>query len=287
MQVANKTVYVVATPIGHLADLSLRAIHVLQQCDMILCEDTRVSRVLLKHHAIQTPMKAMHRFNEAEVVQAHVGRLLQGEKLAIISDAGTPLIQDPGGRLVRACHAHGIDVVPIPGASAVMAALSVAGFDASHFEFIGFMPTKATMRTDTITQWRTCQHIMMAFEVPHRIVATLQCLAAHLPKDRTVVLARELTKKFETVVRTTAGGLLAWLASEPVLKGEWVVMVGPAHANVETLSPLGLKALQVLLQRCSVKDSVAMAATLSGDRKNLLYTHAMRLSQAQDDTPQA
>ncbi len=277
MAIDRQTLYVVATPIGHLADFSHRAVMVLGQCDVILCEDTRVSRVLLQHHGITTPIQAMHRFNEADVLQRHIDGLTQGQSIAIISDAGTPLIQDPGGRLVCACHAQGIRVVPIPGASAIMAALSVAGFSESHFEFVGFLPGKAHARDTMLKAWCEQPHIMVAFEVPHRIEATLTALAHVLPPDRDVVLARELTKKFETIVRLKASELPTWMTQKPVLKGEWVLMVGPAVIEPSALSPQGKQALKVLMTRCSIKDSVAMASAITGDRKNVLYAYAMTL----------
>lgn len=271
--------YIIATPIGNLADITVRALDVLQEVDLILCEDTRTSRILLDRYQIKSPCKALHRFNEASSMEALLARVKSGEKLAIISDAGTPLISDPGSRLVAAFHEYGLKVVPIPGSSSVIAALSASGLFCDHFEFIGFLPSKQHARQLLVSSWEGVKHPVVCFEVPHRIHQTLLDMVEGLSDEREIVLARELTKTFETILRMRVGDLTDWLLTKPVLKGEWVVMVGPSLADVSEISDLAKNLLKELSGVCSVKDAVAITARVSGDKKNSLYDFAMQLKE--------
>ena len=216
--------YVVATPLGNAADVSVRALRVLREADVLACEDTRTSGALLARFGITTRRVALHRHNEAAAAAALVARLREGGRVALVSDAGTPAICDPGAALVRAALDAGIRVLPVPGPSSLAAALSVAGVEGARARFLGFVPAAAGARAAFWREVASCPDAVVAFEVPHRIAASAADAAAALAPGRRVVLARELTKQFETIVATTAAGLPAAVAAAPE-KGEYVLVV--------------------------------------------------------------
>jgi len=270
--------YVVATPIGNLADLTLRAIHVLALADTVACEDTRVSGALLRHLGLHKPLLALHEHNEAAAAARVVALLAQGQRVAYVSDAGTPAVSDPGAALVAAAAGAGHRVVPIPGASSALAALSVAGDAlAAGFRFVGFLPARAAARETALQAIAADPSAQVLFEAPHRIEALAAALAAAAP-SRPVTLTRELTKQFETVVTLPAEALPAWLAADDNRRrGEFVLVL---HAAADTGDRDGLDAdaqrvLQLLLRELPLKQAVALAAAISGSPRNALYDAAL------------
>jgi 16S rRNA (cytidine1402-2'-O)-methyltransferase len=275
---APGTLYVVATPIGNLADLTLRAIHVLGRVDAVACEDTRVAAQLLGHLGLQRPLLALHAHNEHEATQAVLQRLGRGESVAYASDAGTPAVSDPGAVLVAAAAAAGHPVVPLPGPSSALAALSAAG-DAlgGAFCFVGFLPAKGGPRRDALAAVVAERRTQVLFEAPHRIAALLAALAAVAPQRR-VTLARELTKQFETIVTLAAAELPAWRAADAHReRGEFVLVLHalPAPAADEAEAEATLRTLRVLLRELPLKQAVALAAELTGAPRNALYERAL------------
>lgn len=271
--------YVVATPIGNLADLSSRAKETLQSVDIIAAEDTRHSRVLFNHFVIKSHCIALHEHNEEQVVSGLIERLLAGEAVALISDAGTPLISDPGYRLVRAAHQAGIKVMTIPGASAVIAALSISGLPSDRFIFEGFLPAKAGSRRHSLLQLESEVRTLIFYESPHRILASLQDMAAVLGAHRQAVLAREMTKLFETVLVGTLQGLCDQLEADAhQQKGEMVVLVH--GAALQTRDDVALESvLQPLLLALPLKQAVALAVSISGEKKNDVYELALKIKK--------
>jgi 16S rRNA (cytidine1402-2'-O)-methyltransferase len=277
--------YVVATPIGNLADLSLRAIHVLALVDAVACEDTRHSAPLLRHLGLDKPLIAVHEHNEREAAQGVLARLARGERIAFVSDAGTPAISDPGAALVAAVHAAGGVAVPVPGASSAVAALSVAGdARAGGFRFAGFLPTRATERAAALKMLAGAPETQVLFEAPHRIEALARELAPACP-DRTVTLCRELTKQFETVVAMPASQLPAWLGADGNRqRGEFVLVL---HALADGASPDDAghhdTVLRALLAALPLKQAVALACELTGAPRNALYARALALKDGATD----
>jgi 16S rRNA (cytidine1402-2'-O)-methyltransferase len=281
--------YIVATPIGNLADLSLRAVHVLALADAVACEDTRVSAGLLHHLGLDKPLLSVHAHNETFAARQVLTRLASGQRVAYVSDAGTPCVSDPGAALVAAAQAAGHRVLPIPGPSSALAALSVAGDAMSPgFTFVGFLPTKAGDRRAMLQQLLSRRETQVLFEAPHRIAALLQSLAAEAP-ERTTTLCRELTKQFETVVTLRAAELPAWLAADPNRsRGEFVLVLHalpPQAEFADALPEHAQRMLQVLLQELPLKQAVAVAATLSGAPRNALYQQALTLRDNPDPGP--
>ncbi|MEO8278077.1 MAG: 16S rRNA (cytidine(1402)-2'-O)-methyltransferase [Ideonella sp.] len=273
--------YLVATPIGNLADVSLRAIHVLSLVDAIACEDTRHSAVLLQQLGLEKPLLAVHQHNEASAAQAVLGRLALGERIAYVSDAGTPAISDPGAILVAATHAAGYVTVPIPGASSVVAALSVAGdTHAGGFRFVGFLPTRAGERQTALRDLAQATSAQVLFEAPHRIEALLTQLAG-LMATRKVTICRELTKQFESIATMAAAELPGWLAADANReRGEFVVVV---HGMAEQHDPQDLatgRLLKLLMRDLPLKQAVALTAEISGSARNALYEQALALKQS-------
>ena len=270
----------VATPIGNLADLTLRAVHVLGLVDAVACEDTRVGGALLGHFGLSKPLLALHQHNEQSATAQVLARLARGERVAYISDAGTPTVSDPGAALVAAAQAAGYATVPLPGASSVLAALCVAGdTEAKGFACIGFLPAKAGER-DAVLGLLAQRHgeSLLLFEAPHRIAALVDALAAAMP-GRRVTLGRELTKQFETVATMTAAQAPAWLAADANrARGEFVLVLhaerAPAPAH-DALAAAAEHTLRVLLAELPLKQAVALAATLTGAPRNRLYEHAL------------
>jgi len=278
------TLYVVATPIGNLADLTFRAAHVLGLVDAVACEDTRVSAGLLRFLGLHKPLIALHQHNEHEGSAALVTRLRGGERIAYISDAGTPAISDPGAVLVAAVAAAGLRVLPIPGASSTVTALSVAGDCAAQgFEFAGFLPTKPTERRTVLQTLIGRPRSLVLFEAPHRIKAVIELLAEVCP-DQTVTVCRELTKQFETVHTAPAGMLPVWMAADALReRGEFVLVlhaVKAASSAGDELPAEALRALNLLLAELPLKQAVGLAAELSGESRNRLYEAALALKKA-------
>lgn len=273
--------YVVATPIGNRADLTLRAVHALGLADAVACEDTRVSGALLAHLGLAKPLIALHEHNERDAAAQVIARLARGERVAYVSDAGTPAVSDPGAALVAAVDAAGHVCVPIPGPSSVVAALSVAGdAQAEGFAFVGFAPSKATERRawlETLSQ-RQRESIAL-FETPHRIAALVDALAEVMP-ERRVTLARELTKQFETVHTLAAREAPAWLAADANrARGEFVLVLH-AQRTPTAAAALGAEAertLALLIAELPLKQAVALAASITGAPRNALYERALAL----------
>ena len=270
--------YVVATPIGNLADISLRALHVLQLADAVACEDTRHTQALLRAYGLDKKTLALHQHNEAEAAQGVVARLQAGERIAYATDAGTPGVSDPGARLASAVAAAGLPVVPIPGASSVTAALSVAGAIDEHgaFVFAGFLPAKATERDAAVAQLAAEHRAVVLLEAPHRIEALARSLAPL--GARPVTVARELTKQHEQVQATTCDALAAWLAQDAQrTRGEFVVVLHPQ--TVARSGDEGLRVLALLLAELPVKSAVKLAAEITGAPRNELYDAALKLKR--------
>jgi 16S rRNA (cytidine1402-2'-O)-methyltransferase len=279
----NRTgvLYVVATPIGNLQDISERAIATLKGVSRIAAEDTRHSARLLSHYGIDTPMVALHEHNEREITPQLLDRLAAGDDLALISDAGTPLISDPGFCLVRAARAAGFRLVPVPGPAACIAALSVAGLPADHFVFEGFLPARATARRRRLEELRNESRTLVFHESSHRIVECLADMAEILGGDRPAVVARELTKVFETVESGNLAALLVWLqADSNQQKGEFVVLVqGSPAAGDGALDESDRQVLAVLVAELPLKQAVTLAAKITGLSRNDLYAQALRMKE--------
>jgi 16S rRNA (cytidine1402-2'-O)-methyltransferase len=271
------TLFVVATPIGNLDDISARATRVLTEVDLIAAEDTRHTRRLLAHLGIHTATCAYHDHNESRAAPGMIAKLLRGEDIALVSDAGTPLISDPGFRLVQQAHENGIRVVPVPGPSALISALCAAGLPGDRFVFEGYAPARATARRKRFRMLRDEPGTVVLFEAPHRILACLDDAAAEFGADRRAALARELSKRFETIRRDTLGGLRAWLrADEMQQRGEFVVLIEgtggePAGANMDPA-----RVLDILLRKLPLKEAAALASEITGAGKNALYREGLK-----------
>ncbi len=275
------TLYVVATPIGNLADLSLRALHVLGLVDAIACEDTRHSAPLLRQFGIDgKALLAVHEHNEREAAAGVVERLARGERVAFVSDAGTPGVSDPGAALVAAVRAAGHRVVPVPGASSAVAALSVAGDAAgAGFRFVGFLPARGGERAGALAALAADAATQVLFEPPHRIEALAAALAQACG-ERRVTIGRELTKQFETVHTGPASALPGWLAADANrLRGEFVLVVHALAPAVAEDSAAHDRTLRILLAQLPLKQAVGLAAELSGAPRNALYERALALKR--------
>ncbi|MDH4557651.1 16S rRNA (cytidine(1402)-2'-O)-methyltransferase [Pseudomonas sp. BN417] len=275
---APGTLYVVATPIGNLDDISARALRVLREVALIAAEDTRHSIRLLQHFGIETPLAACHEHNERDQGGRFLARLQAGDDVALISDAGTPLISDPGFHLVRQARAAGVSVVPVPGACALVAALSAAGLPSDRFIFEGFLPAKANARRGRLEQIKEEPRTLIFYEAPHRLLESLEDMREVFGGDRLAVLARELTKTFETLKGAPLGELCGWVAADSnQQRGECVVLVGgwQAPEGEGALSAEALRVLDLLLGELPLKRAAALAAEITGVRKNLLYQAAL------------
>jgi 16S rRNA (cytidine1402-2'-O)-methyltransferase len=275
------TLYVVATPIGNLSDITLRALAVLKSADAIACEDTRNSATLLAHHGIHARTFAAHEHNEREAAQKIIGLLEQGGRIALISDAGTPAISDPGARLVRAVRQAGHPVVPIPGANAAAAALSASGFE-GPFHFAGFLPAKTQQRRNALRELAALPATVVLYEAPHRILDLARDLTQELETSRGVVLARELTKRFESIHACAAGELVQWLEGDANRqRGEFVVLIEAAAPRAEdALDSEALRVLGLLLEELPVKGAAKLASAITGAPRNALYAKALEMKKA-------
>ena len=271
--------YIVATPIGHLEDISARAIDTLRKVDLIAAEDTRNAARLLSTYQIDTPVTACHDHNESFKLTQLLNKLQQGKSVALISDAGTPLISDPGYRLVRAAHEAGIRVIPIPGACAAITALSASGLASDRFSFEGFLPAKSHARRQTLNGLLTESRTLIFYEAPHRIIDSLQDMVEIFGLTREVTLARELTKTFETIKKSTLGELLDFVKNDlNQQKGEIVLVVAGANASDQPPDQAKTDALLLrLLQDLPLKTAAQLAADLTGLKKNELYQRALAL----------
>ncbi|MGQ5525408.1 16S rRNA (cytidine(1402)-2'-O)-methyltransferase [Chitinimonas sp. PSY-7] len=272
--------YVVATPIGNLADLTPRARAVLAQVDVIAAEDTRVTGQLLKHFSIDTRMISLREHNEHEAADKLIERLRAGEAVAQVSDAGTPAVSDPGARLVKAVHAAGFRVIPVPGASAVLAALAAAGMQSPRFQFYGFLEPKTTARRKELEGLKQLPHTIAFFEAPHRIVDSLADMVAVFGPERVAVVCRELTKTFETIRRAPLGELAAWVGTDSnQQRGELVVLVEAAPAQVKDDAAGFDNILAPLVRELPVKQAVKLTAEITGGNRNILYERALQLKE--------
>ncbi|MFN5745836.1 MAG: 16S rRNA (cytidine(1402)-2'-O)-methyltransferase [Methylococcaceae bacterium] len=272
--------YLVATPIGNLGDIGFRAVELLKKSDLICCEDTRHSRPLLDHYGIATPLMALHEHNEDRVAARLIERLQQGESVALISDAGTPLINDPGFPLVRQAQDAGVRVVPVPGACALIAALSASGLATHRFAFEGFPPRKSAARTALFERLRAEPRTLIFYESSHRVEETLRDLAVVFPADRRLVIARELTKHYETLAPTTVGLAGALLAGNPEMRlGEFVIVIegAPESLPADELNPEVVRVLGLLLEQCSLKTAVVLTVKITGVRRDRVYREALRM----------
>lgn len=269
----------VATPIGNLQDITLRALEILKSVDVIAAEDTRHTAGLLAHFAIQKKLIAVHDHNERKAAEQLLTRLQAGESIALVTDAGTPGISDPGAVVVDILHEAGIKIVPIPGASAVITALSAAGIGATGFSFYGFLPASGAQRRRALKELKALNSTLVFYEAPHRVIESVQDMATVLGAERRLTIARELTKTFETFHRCQLGDALAWLQADPnQQRGEFVLLVEAAPAiEAGPISDEAERTLKLLLAELPLKQAVKLAADISGAKKNALYDHALKL----------
>ena len=279
-QKLEAALYVVATPIGNLRDITLRALDVLANVAVVAAEDTRNTAHLLSHHNIRAQqLIAVHQHNERGAADKIIAMLQAGQSVAFVSDAGTPAVSDPGALLVRAVSAAGLRVIPIPGASAMVAALSAAGLNEAQFLFYGFLPNKSAARCGVLSGLQDYTCALIFYEAPHRIVECVADLCAVFGGTRQVVLAREVTKLFETIHACTLQDAEAWLLSDSnQQRGEFVVLVSGAPAK-QGLSSETHRTLQCLLAELPLKQAVQLAAQISGEGRNELYELALQLKK--------
>ncbi|HDR1891609.1 TPA: 16S rRNA (cytidine(1402)-2'-O)-methyltransferase [Pasteurella multocida] len=269
--------YIVATPIGNLQDITQRALAIFEQVDLIAAEDTRHSGLLLSHYGIKKPFFALHDHNEQQKAHFLVEKLQQGQHIALISDAGTPLISDPGFHLVRQCRQAGIKVVPIPGACAAITALCASGIASDRFCFEGFLPAKSKARCDKLQNLAEEERTLIFYESTHRILDTLADIEKTLGAERYVVLAREITKTWETIVGDNVANLRQWLGEDPNrTKGEMVLIIeGKVKQETDEINPQALKALELISQSLPLKKAAAIVAEIYGYKKNALYQYGL------------
>jgi 16S rRNA (cytidine1402-2'-O)-methyltransferase len=272
------TLYVVATPIGNVTDITLRALHVLMLADVVACEDTRKTGALLTRFGLNKQMVAAHQHNEREAAEKLVARLRAGERVALVSDAGTPAVSDPGARIVDAVREAGLQVVPVPGPSAAIAALSASGLVNDRFHFVGFLPAKARQREAELSALKSMTATLVIYEAPHRIVDCVEALGAVLEPTRQVVFARELSKLFEEIHRCQLKEALAWVKADANReRGEFVVLVEGAAPESDAGDAEAERILNILLAECSVKQAASLAAQITGRKKNALYERALQI----------
>lgn len=274
--ISASTLYIVPTPIGNLGDITQRALTVLAGVDLIAAEDTRHTGLLLQHFAINARLFALHDHNEQHRAETLIAKLQEGQSIALVSDAGTPLINDPGYHLVRRCREAGIRVVPLPGACAAITALSAAGLPSDRFCYEGFLPAKSKGRCDTLRALEQEPRTLIFYESTHRLLESLQDMVTVWGAERYVVLAREITKTWESIKGAPVGELLAWvLEDEKRRKGEMVLIVEGFHAEEEALPPEALRTLELLQKELPLKKAAQLTAEIHGVKKNALYKYAL------------
>ena len=274
------TLYIVATPIGNLDDITLRAIDTLKRVDLIAAEDTRHSGLLLQHLGIKARLYSLHDHNEQEKAQVLIEKLQAGLSIALISDAGTPLINDPGYHLVKACRENGIKVVPIPGACAAITALSVAGLPSDKFIYEGFLPAKSKARQDNLASLITEPRTMIFYESTHRLLETLKDMQTIFGADKQIVLAKELTKTWETIVSLPVNELIDWLNQDASRqKGEFVLIVAGYTESNKDIDPKAINTLKLLQKELPLKKAAAITAEIYGLKKNQLYQIGLNLEE--------
>ncbi|WP_028116214.1 16S rRNA (cytidine(1402)-2'-O)-methyltransferase [Ferrimonas senticii] len=268
--------YVVPTPIGNLADITQRALQVLEQVSLICCEDTRHSGKLFSHFGISTKTLSVHDHNERQRAGTIIGKLQAGESVALVSDAGTPLISDPGYHLVSQVRAAGFNVVPLPGPCAATTALCASGLPSDRFTFEGFLPAKAKARTDVLQALLQEPRTMIFYESPRRVLDSLASIVEVMGPEREVVLAREITKSFETIKGLPVGELIDWLnEDENRTRGEMVLMIAPFRDDGDSLPAEALRTTELLCQELPLKKAAALAAQIHGVKKNALYKYGL------------
>ena len=270
--------YVVATPIGNLADISVRALKVLSVVDAVACEDTRNTGQMMSRYGLSRPLLAAHQHNEREVALKIIERLRNGDRIALVSDAGTPAVSDPGARIVDEVRQAGLTVIPIAGASAAIAALSAGGLLNEQFHFVGFLPAKEKQRDAVLEAFSTSAATLVFYEAPHRIAETLDALLRAFGPQRRVVIARELSKLFEQIHRCPLSEAMAWLnADANHERGEFVLLIEGSTAAPDAMAE-AKRLLSLLLEECPVSQAAALAAKITGMKKNALYALALEMS---------
>ncbi|WP_440866821.1 16S rRNA (cytidine(1402)-2'-O)-methyltransferase [Symbiopectobacterium purcellii] len=282
--ISASTLYIVPTPIGNLGDITERALSVLRGVDVVAAEDTRHTGLLLQHFAISARLFALHDHNEQQKADHLLAKLQQGQSIALVSDAGTPLINDPGYHLVRRCREAGVRVVPLPGPCAAITALSAAGIASDRFCYEGFLPAKTKARQDRLLQLSEETRTLIFYESTHRLIDSLTDMATVLGESRYVVLARELTKTWESIQGAPVGELLAWVKEdENRRKGEMVLIVDGFQPDESALSAEALRTLELLRAELPLKKAAALSAEIHGVKKNALYRYALAQNEADDD----
>ena len=284
-QKLEPALYVVATPIGNLSDITLRALEVLAAADVVAAEDKRNTAHLLSHHGISAKkLIAVHQHNERGAVEKVISLLKSGQSVAFVSDAGTPAVSDPGALLVQATLAADLRVIPVPGASAAIAALSASGLAETHFLFYGFLPNKSAARRSTLQTQIAHPYILVFYEAPHRILECVADLQAVFGAEREIVFAREITKLFESIHRCSLGTALDWLNSDPNnQRGEFVLLVSAASLQTEGLDTDSEHTLAVLLEELPLKQAAQLAAKITGANRSELYQRALQIKRDQDN----
>ncbi|MFO6423287.1 16S rRNA (cytidine(1402)-2'-O)-methyltransferase [Motilimonas sp. KMU-193] len=266
------TLFIVPTPIGNIKDITERALEVLNQVDLIAAEDTRHTAKLLNHYQISKPCFALHDHNEQQKSAALIAKMQQGQSIALVSDAGTPLISDPGYHLVNDCRAAGINVVPLPGPCAAITALSASGLPSDRFSFEGFLPAKDKAKVDALTALAEETRTMIFYESPRRVLDTVEKIIAVMGPERKITLARELTKTFETIHGGPAGEVLPWLmADDNRLRGEFVLLIGGFKPDPNALTQPVVQTLALLTKELPLKKAAALTAEIHQVKKNALY----------------
>lgn len=282
----HSTLYVVATPIGNLADISLRALHVLNLVDLIACEDTRHTKILLDRYSIRKPLLAAHEHNEQQAAQKIIQHLQQGARVALVSDAGTPGIADPGARIVAQVRAENLSVVPLPGASAMLSALAVSGdlliASQGAFSFIGFLPNKAKQRETVLYELMPHPYPLVLYEAPHRLSATLNALVNCLPGQRRLLIGRELTKQFEQIQQITIEQIPMWLSVHAQhIQGEFVLIVEGADMSGTQSTYTADQLLGLLVKEVGPATAAKITANITGMPRQTLYAQALALKKSE------
>ena len=274
------SLYVVATPIGNLADITLRALDVLKRVDAIAAEDTRITRRLLQHYGINTPLITLHEHNERRAAHKILQLLAAGKSIALVTDAGTPAISDPGAAAVATVRDAGYLVVPVPGANAAVGALSAAGRAEAHFLFYGFLPQQAGARRRELAALKKLPYLLVFYEAPHRVTGSVADIADVLGGERTITIARELTKLFESIHSCTLGDAAAWFAHDPNrIKGEFVLLVEGAAVADATDAAAARRVLEILANELPLKQAVKLTAEIAGGKRNELYAAALEMKK--------